>query len=76
MPTETTRPAVAATSGLVVSVGKEMLPGYADTPVSPRYDVIYLLDDRGWFYRYSHLHTIRPEIRPGTTVKLGEPLGL
>ena len=26
------------------------------------YDVIYLLDDRGWFYRYSHLHTIRPEI--------------
>ncbi len=52
-------------SGLVVSVGKEVLPGYADTPVSPRYDVIYLLDDRGWYYRYSHLHTIRPEIRPG-----------
>lgn len=67
---------VAATDALVVSVGKEVLPGYADTPVSPRYDVIYLLDDRGWFYRYSHLHTIRPEIRPGTTVKLGQPLGL
>lgn len=67
---------VAATSGLVVSVGKETLPGYADTPVSPRYDVIYLLDERGWFYRYSHLHTIRPEIRPGRTVKLGQPLGL
>jgi len=67
---------VAATSGLVVSVGKETLPGYADTPVSPRYDVIYLLDDRGWFYRYSHLHTILPEIRPGTKVKMGQKLGL
>ncbi len=66
----------AATSGLVVSVGKEVLPGYADTPVSPRYDVVYILDDRGWFYRYSHLHTILPEIRPGTKVKLGQKLGL
>jgi hypothetical protein len=67
---------VAATNALVVSVGKEVLPGCADTPVSPRYDVVYLLDERGWFYRYSHLHTIRPEIRPGTTVKLGQQLGL
>lgn len=67
---------VAATDALVVSVGKEVLPGYADTPVSPRYDVVYLLDDRGWFYRYSHLHTILPEIRPGTKVKLGQKLGL
>jgi len=67
---------VAATDGLVVSVGKETLPGYADTPVSPRYDVIYLLDDRGWFYRYSHLHTILPEIRLGTKVKMGQKLGL
>ena len=32
--------------------------GYEDTPVSPRYDVVYVLDDRGWYYRYSHLHTI------------------
>lgn len=67
---------VAATDALVVSVGKEVLPGYADTPVSPRYDVLYLLDDRGWFYRYSHLHTILPEIRVGMKVKLGQKLGL
>ena len=51
---------VAATDGLVVSSGKAVLPGYDDTPVKPRYDVVYLLDDRGWYYRYSHLHTIRP----------------
>jgi murein DD-endopeptidase MepM/ murein hydrolase activator NlpD len=67
---------VAATDGLVVSVGKEVLPGYADTPVAPRYDVIYLLDDRGWFYRYSHLHTIAAGLAPGKKVRRGEALGI
>src|SRR6187397_9180 len=57
-------------------MGKEVLLGYADTQVSPRYDVIYLLDERGWFYRYSHLHTIRADLRPGMKVTMGEKLGL
>src|SRR6185312_3076871 len=48
---------IAATDGLVVSSGKAVLPGYADTPAKPRYDVVYLLDERGWYYRYSHLQT-------------------
>ncbi|HEX5105271.1 MAG TPA: peptidoglycan DD-metalloendopeptidase family protein, partial [Pirellulaceae bacterium] len=67
---------VAATDGLVVSVGKEALPGYEDTPVSPRYDVIYLLDNRGWFYRYSHLHTIAAGLKPGQRVERGQALGI
>lgn len=67
---------VAATDGLVVSVGKEVLPGYAGTPVASRYDVVYLLDNRGWFYRYSHLHTIAVGLKPGEQVKRGQPLGL
>lgn len=67
---------VAATDGLVVSLGKEMLPQYKDTPVSPRYDVVYLLDDRGWFYRYSHLHTISPELELGKRVRMGQPVGI
>ena len=67
---------VAATDGLVVSAAKETLPGYDDTPVSPRYDVVYLLDERGWYYRYSHLHTIDATIRPGARVKLGQKIGL
>jgi murein DD-endopeptidase MepM/ murein hydrolase activator NlpD len=66
----------AATEGLVISSGKEVLPGYKDSPVEPRYDVIYLLDPRGWFYRYSHLHTIHPAVRPGQKVKMGQLLGL
>jgi murein DD-endopeptidase MepM/ murein hydrolase activator NlpD len=67
---------IAATDGLVVSAGKAVLPGYEDTPAQPRYDVIYLLDARGWFYRYSHLHVIKPDVKPGTKVKMGQMLGL
>lgn len=67
---------LAATDGLVVSAGKEVLDGYKDTPVSPRYDVVYLLDGRGWFYRYSHLYRIESDIRPGTRVRMGQGLGL
>ena len=67
---------VAATDGLVVSAGTERLPGYDDTPVHPRYDVIYVLDGRGWYYRYSHLYEIDQGIRPGTKVAAGQRLGL
>src|SRR3989442_135975 len=54
---------VAAAAGRVISSGKEILPGHDDSPVKPRYDVVYLLDDRGWFYRYSHLQIIDPADR-------------
>ena len=57
---------LAATAGLVVSVGNATLPGYDGTPVAPRYDVAYLLDDRGWYYRYSHLQSFDAAIKPGT----------
>lgn len=67
---------VAATDGLVVSVSEKTLPGYALTPVRPRYDVVYLLDKRGWYYRYSHLHTIDGAIQMGTRVKMGQRIGL
>ncbi len=67
---------VAATDGLVVSVSEKTLPGYSLTPVRPRYDVVYLLDERGWYYRYSHLHTIDPAITMGSRVKMGQPIGI
>src|SRR5262249_4555814 len=65
---------IAATDGLVVSAGKVALPGYDDTPAKPRYDVIYVLDDQGWYYRYSHLFTI--DVKPGQKVTMGQKLGL
>jgi PKD domain/Peptidase family M23/Oxidoreductase family, NAD-binding Rossmann fold len=67
---------VSATDGLVVAAGREALPGYESTPVAPRYDVVYVLDGRGWYCRYSHLHSIRPEIKPGVRLRLGQPIGI
>lgn len=68
---------VAATSGQIVSLGKPVLAGHEkDTPVAPRYDVIYLLDSRGWYYRYSHLHSFDPALALGGHVKKGQRLGL
>jgi murein DD-endopeptidase MepM/ murein hydrolase activator NlpD len=67
---------VAATDGLAVSAGKAVLPGYEGTPVAPRYDVVYLLDAQGWYYRYSHFHAIDEGIQPGVKVKAGQRLGL
>jgi murein DD-endopeptidase MepM/ murein hydrolase activator NlpD len=67
---------VAATDGLVVSSGKVVLPGHDNTPVQSRYDVVYLLDERGWYYRYSHLHTILADVKPGARVKMGQRIGV
>lgn len=68
---------VAATDGLVVSTGLEVLPEHSEnTPVRPRYDVVYLLDARGWYYRYSHLNKIDPLIKPGRLIRMGDPIGL
>lgn len=67
---------IAATDGVVVSSGKSILPGYEETPARARYDVVYVLDSRGWFYRYSHLHSISAEIKPGAKVKMGQLIGL
>jgi murein DD-endopeptidase MepM/ murein hydrolase activator NlpD len=67
---------VAATAGRVISSGKETLPGYDDSPVKLRYDVVYLLDDRGWYYRYSHLQIIDPAMRPGAQVTMGQKVGV
>ncbi|MEQ1831378.1 MAG: M23 family metallopeptidase, partial [Pirellula sp.] len=67
---------IAATEGLVVSVGTIVLEEFKkDSPVEPRYDVVYLRDARGWFYRYSHLKTIDPTVVPGRLVSQGDRIG-
>lgn len=67
---------VAATDALIVSVGDVVLDGHkTDTPVSPRYDVVYLLDGRGWYYRYSHLKEIDEAIVPGRVITRGSRIG-
>ncbi|MDD3586283.1 MAG: M23 family metallopeptidase, partial [Thermoguttaceae bacterium] len=65
---------VAATDSVVVSSGLEFAPGHEGTPVSPRYDVIYALDGRGWYYRYSHLKTIA--VKVGDRITAGQVIGI
>lgn len=67
---------VAAVDALVISAGKEILPEHKDAPLGPRYDVVNLLDERGWYYRYSHLYRIDATIRVGRRVKIGQTLGI
>jgi hypothetical protein len=68
---------VAATDGVVVSARGEVLePGDLPPPVRPRYDVVYLRDGRGWYYRYSHLDSIDVSVQPGARVKQGDKIGV
>jgi dienelactone hydrolase/pimeloyl-ACP methyl ester carboxylesterase len=67
---------IAATDGVVVSSGTNLMAGFQDTPARPRYDVVYLVDDQGWYYRYSHMQTIDPAITPGATVRMGQKIGV
>ncbi len=69
-------PILAATDGLVVSAASATLPGYEDTPVNPRGDVVYVLDDRGWYYRYSHMISIEKGITPGARIARGRRIGV
>ena len=66
---------VAATDGKIVSLKGEKLDGIPEI-VKPRYDVLYLRDGRGWYYRYSHLAEFDPALKLGDTVKMGQPIGL
>ena len=70
---------VSACDGLVASAGGKALPEYADAPYyKPRgdYDYVYVLDAQGWYYRYAHLKSIDPAVRPGERVKMGQKIGL
>jgi len=67
---------VATSDALVVSAAGELLSGHEDSPAQTRYDVVYLLDHRGWYYRHSHLKSIDPAVELGGTVKQGQVVGL
>lgn len=64
---------LSATDGRVVSASGALLPGEEGTPAQPRYDVVYVRDPRGWYYRYSHLKTI--DVKPGEVVRMGQRIG-
>jgi murein DD-endopeptidase MepM/ murein hydrolase activator NlpD len=75
---ETLAEVVSACDGLVVSAGGKTMAEYPDLPYYKKqgdYDYVYVLDGQGWFYRYAHLKSIDPAIRPGQHVKMGQTIG-
>jgi hypothetical protein len=66
---------VAATDGAIVSLKGEKLDDLPEI-VRPRYDVLYLRDQRGWYYRYSHLAEFDSALKLGDAVPMGRRIGL
>jgi hypothetical protein len=68
---------VAATGGLVVALGTKALEEHKTAPLDLRNDeTVYVLDERGWYHRYTHLHSYDPAVKLGERVKMGQRLGL
>lgn len=67
---------VSATDGLVVSVNNEILTGYDSFDIYKHPDAVSVLDDRGWILEYVHLDSTDPEIRLGSTIKIGQKIGM
>ena len=65
----------SATDGLIVSSRNEVLEDYKDLPGDVRSDVVWVVDGRGWYIRYSHLNSIEPEINMGDKIKMGQKIG-
>jgi murein DD-endopeptidase MepM/ murein hydrolase activator NlpD len=66
---------LAATDGVIVSKAGKTAPGEHPPQVKGRHDVVYVRDDRGWYYRYSHLMRIEPSLELGRRVKMGAKIG-
>lgn len=66
---------ISATDGIIVSSGNNVLEGFEDLPGSVRPDVVYIMDSRGYYIRYSHLDSILPGIVAGNQIKIGEMIG-
>ena len=69
-------PVLAATEGIVVSRAGKVAGGGHPPQVNPRHDVVYIRDDRGWYYRYSHLQSIASSLELGARVKRGQKVGI
>ena len=65
---------IAATDGKIITLGNEV-DGELHPAARPRYDIVYIEDNRGWIYRYSHLSTIDPGLTLGSKVTMGQRIG-
>ena len=68
---------LAAASGLVVSIGKDVIDKEKNNAGfhPPPEGTIYILDERGWYHRYSHLYSFDPAVKLGGQVAKGQKIG-
>ena len=68
---------LAATSGVVVGLGKAVADKEKDNPsLNHQYnDTIWVQDERGWYHRYTHLYSFDPSVRLGGRVAIGQKIG-
>jgi murein DD-endopeptidase MepM/ murein hydrolase activator NlpD len=53
------------------------MSGYEKNPYTEvGYDGVIVLDERGWFHWYFHLHSIDPNLKLGAKIQMGQPIGL
>jgi len=68
-------PCVAMIGGEVVCRGEETSPNFDPAAGTERYDRVAIRDDDGWFYRFSHLDMISPDIKLGERIEPGRYVG-
>ena len=68
---------LAATGGLVVGIGKTILASEREkTSLDHNFnDTIWVLDERGWYHRYTHLYSFDPSVKLGEHVEMGQKIG-
>jgi hypothetical protein len=68
---------VCASDGLVISARGKTLAEYPNLPFYQQssYATVYVLDARGWIYRYTHLKSVDPSMRLGERIKIGQNVG-
>ena len=68
---------VAATSGLVVGLGTAVIDKEKDNTALDKSfnETIWVLDERGWYHRYTHLYSYDPAVRLGGRVVMGQKIG-
>jgi hypothetical protein len=68
---------LAATDGLVVGLGTAVIDKEKNNAVLDREfnDTIWVLDERGWYHRYTHLYSFDPAVKLGGRVAMGQKIG-
>jgi murein DD-endopeptidase MepM/ murein hydrolase activator NlpD len=67
---------IAATDGLVVGMGSAVIDQEKDNAIIDRaFNTVWVLDERGWYHRYTHLYSIDPGVRLGARVAKGQNIG-